>query len=65
VQPEVSHDRAKPLAIDVRVASRCCDALVCRRALAEMTGTRALAGERDVCVERPTRVRCQAIEWKP
>ena len=28
VQPEVSHDRAQPLAIDVRVARGCCDTLM-------------------------------------
>jgi len=33
VQPEVSYDRAQPLGIDVRVASRCCDALMAQERL--------------------------------
>jgi hypothetical protein len=33
VQPEVSHDRAQPLGIDVRIASGCCDTLMAQEGL--------------------------------
>jgi hypothetical protein len=33
VQPEISHDRAQPLGIDVRVARGCCDALMAQERL--------------------------------
>ena len=33
VQPEVSHDRTQPLAIDVRVARGCCDTLMAKEGL--------------------------------
>lgn len=33
MQPEVSHDRAQPLGIDVRVARGCCDALMAQEGL--------------------------------
>jgi hypothetical protein len=33
VQPEVSHDRAQPLGIDVRVARGCCDTLMAQEGL--------------------------------
>jgi hypothetical protein len=33
MEPEVSDDRAEPLAIHVRVASGCCDALMAKEGL--------------------------------
>ena len=33
MQPEVSHDRAQPLGIDVRVARGCCDTLMAQECL--------------------------------
>ena len=33
MQPEVSHERAQPLGINVRVARDCCDALVAEESI--------------------------------